>query len=256
MKTRKTVLYFAPTMERNIKLIVEYEGTAYHGWQWQENAPTVQGVLEAAIRKLTGEKLRVTAAGRTDAGVHAWGQVVNFKTHTALPVYKIMMGLNAHLPRDVRVRQADEADLEFSARFSAKQRVYQYYISTENTAIYRNFCWQLFQKFDPELLNPVAESLLGEHDFGAFSRVQVDTAHKRCRVEESRWFRQNGLWVYRVAANRFLHGMVRTIVGTTIDVARGRFTMEEFQEIFNSRKRELAGAAAPAKGLFFQEVIY
>ncbi len=243
-------------MERNIKLILEYEGTAYQGWQYQENATSVQEKLEEAILKLTGERVRVAAAGRTDAGVHARGQVVNFKIQKDLPAHKIEMGLNAHLPRDIAVKSAEVVSPLFNARFQAKKRVYQYYISTRRTALARNFCWQVFHQLDTAILNPLAEMLPGEHDFGAFSRVEVQSNHKMCFVYESHWIQERGQLIYRIAANRFLHGMVRTIVGTMIDVARGKLAPEQFREIFESRNRLAAGPAAPAKGLVLEEVIY
>lgn len=243
-------------MARNIKLILDYEGTAYHGWQFQENALSVQEKLEEAIFKLTGERVRVTAAGRTDAGVHARGQVANFKIQKNLAAHHVEMGLNAHLPRDIAVVSAEEVGADFNARFAAQKRVYQYYISTEKTAMRRNFCWQVFQKIDTGVLQPLAEMLIGEHDFGAFARVEVQSSHKMCTVYESRWFREKNFWIYRVVANRFLHGMVRTLVGTMIDAARGKITVEQFREIFQSGDRLAAGQTAPAKGLVLEEVIY
>ncbi|MEJ2633975.1 MAG: tRNA pseudouridine(38-40) synthase TruA [Calditrichia bacterium] len=242
--------------ERNIRLLVEYDGSAYHGWQSQENALSVQEVLEHAIKKLTQEERRVTAAGRTDAGVHARGQVVNFLISKPLPLNKFPMGLNAHLPGDVVVKKAEEVPLEFNARFDARKRVYQYYMMAERTAIYRNYCWQFFRKMDREMLQPLAEMLVGTHDFGAFSRLEVQSPSKRCQVYESTWREEGNFLIYRIVANRFLHGMVRTIVGTMIDVARGRFTPQQFETIFRSQDRTQAGTAAPARGLFLEEVIY
>jgi len=243
-------------MERNIKLILDYEGTAYRGWQYQDNAVSIQGKLEEAIFKLSGERVRVTAAGRTDAGVHARGQVVNFNIVKNLPIHNIEMGLNAHLPKDIAVKSAEVVGPEFNARFSAKKRVYQYYISTEKTAMGRNFCWQIFQKLDTTVLKPLADMLIGQHDFGAFSRVEVQSNSKVCTVYESFWRSEKKMWIYRIVANRFLHGMVRTIVGTMIDVAKGRFSEAQFREIFLSRDRLQAGQTAPARGLVLEEVIY
>ncbi len=242
--------------ERNIKLLIEYDGTNYHGWQRQDNARSVQQVVEEAIARLTQETVSVVAAGRTDAGVHARGQVANFRTQSRLPLHNIYMGINAYLPRDVVVKRAEEAEPEFHARFSAQKRVYHYYILTERTAIFRHYCWQFFPRFDESVLGTLADMLTGEHDFGAFSRVEVQSDHKRCRVYEARWFRREDFLVFRIVANRFLHGMVRTLVGTMMDVARGRFSVQEFQDIFRSRDRTLAGEAAPAKGLFLEEVVY
>jgi tRNA pseudouridine38-40 synthase len=243
-------------MERNIKIVLDYEGTAYHGWQYQDNAVSIQGKLEKAIFKLTGETIRVTAAGRTDAGVHARGQVVNFQIKKKLPLHNIEMGLNAHLPKDIAVKSAEEVNPDFNARYWAKKRIYQYYISTEKTAMMRNFCWQFFQQIDPSILAPMAEILIGEHDFGAFSRLKIQAEHKICTVYESLWFREKNMWIYRIVANRFLHGMVRTIVGTMIDAARGKFTLEQFRKIFNSKDCQAAGQTAPANGLVLEEVVY
>jgi len=241
---------------RNIRLVIEYDGTNYHGWQRQENARSIQEVVEDAIFELTQERVSLIAAGRTDTGVHARGQVVNFRLKKALPLPNIYMGINAYLPRDIVVKKAEEVPVTFHARFDAKLRVYQYYLMFERTAIYRNYCWQFFQKLDISLLQPMADMLIGEHDFGAFSRLEVQSDHKMCRVEESRWMEEGDFLVYRIAANRFLHGMVRTIVGTMIDVARGRFTMQQFREIFRSGDRTRAGGTAPARGLFLEEVRY
>lgn len=243
-------------MTRNIKLIVEYDGTAYFGWQYQVAMPTVQDVLEKAIRKLTGETVRVTAAGRTDTGVHARGQVVNFPLTRELPEYNIKMGLNAHLPDDVVVKSAEIVSATFNARFDATARVYQYFLMTEISALHRNYCWQVFQPMNTKVFAELAAMLTGDQDFGAFCRVETDTEHKRCIISESFWRQENGFWIYRVTANRFLHGMVRTLVGTMVDVAKGRFSVADFQEICQSCDRTTAGPAAPAKGLVLEEVVY
>lgn len=240
----------------HIKLVLEYDGTRYHGWQRQLNALSVQEVLEEAIAKLTGEQITVTAAGRTDAGVHARGQVVNFTVTKKLSLRSIRMGLNAHLPPDVVVKKAEQVPESFHARFDARQRIYQYFISTEQTAIFRHFCWPFYQRFDAGVLQPLADLVTGEHDFGAFSRLETQTNHKRCVVYESTWFIRNNFLIYRIVANRFLHGMVRTLVGTMMDVARGRFRPEQFGEIFRSRDRTSAGETAPARGLFLEKVLY
>ncbi len=241
---------------RNIKITVEYDGTNYHGWQWQENADTVQGRLMEAIHRLTGETPTLTGAGRTDAGVHARGQVANFSIKKDLPLHKIEMGLNAYLPRDIVVKSAEEVPLTFNARFDARRRVYHYYISPKRTALLRHMTWQFFAFFEEARLHQTAQLILGEHDFGAFSRVEVQSAHKRCIVYESRWFWQNDVLVYRIVANRFLHGMVRTLVGTMMDCARGKITVDDFQQIFHSRDRTQSGPAAPARGLVLESVEY
>ncbi len=243
-------------MERNIKLVIEYDGTNYFGWQRQVGQMSVQEALENAIQKLTQEDVRVTAAGRTDAGVHARGQVVNFRMHKMLPVSRIKMALNAWLPDDIVIKDAEEVDAGFNSRFDAKKRIYQYFILFEKSAVYRNCAWQFYHKADTSLLSPMAEMVLGRHDFGAFCRLNVQANHKMCQVYVSRWFQKEDFLVYRIEANRFLHGMVRTLVGTMMDAARGRFTPEQFGRILASGDRTLGGTTAPARGLFLEEVVY
>ncbi len=240
----------------NIKLVLEYDGTNYHGWQKQKNASTVQETLENAIYKLTQETVRVIAAGRTDTGVHARGQVVNFFIKKKLALEKIKLGLNAYLPADIVVKKVEEVPAEFHARYDAKKRIYQYFIKFGTTAIYRNYCWQFFQKVDRDILSDLASRIVGEHDFSAFCRIKTEVKNKVCRVYESYWREEDGFSIYCIVANRFLHGMVRSLVGTMIDVARGYFTIDQFNEILQSRNRRQAGISAPARGLFLEEVIY
>ncbi|GAB4365655.1 MAG: tRNA pseudouridine(38-40) synthase TruA [Calditrichia bacterium] len=243
-------------MAQNIRLQLEYEGTHYHGWQRQPNAITVQETLENAIKQFTQEQVRVIAAGRTDTGVHARRQIVNFFLEKAVPVSRIPPGINDYLPKDIVVHEAAVVPDDFHARYSAIRRTYHYYILFGKTALYRNFCWQVYYRLDKELLPIMAEKLVGEHDFGAFARFDTGTSHKLCHVYESQWVQEGIFWVYRISANRFLRGMVRSIVGTMIDVARGRFTLEQFQKIFHSRNRIEAGVAAPPCGLFLHSVEY
>jgi tRNA pseudouridine38-40 synthase len=242
--------------ERNIRLLLEYDGTNYHGWQSQENAFTIQDTLELAMEKLFQQRIRVTGAGRTDAGVHAKGQVVNFHLQKDLSLRKIILGLNAHLPNDIVVKKVEVTEPQFHARFDAKQRIYCYYVSLERTAIYRKYCWQVFQNIDVSVLQHLASLLIGEHDFSAFARLEKSTGSKKCVVVESNWKNKNNFLIYRICANRFLHGMVRGIVGTMLDVARGRFTQADFEEIFRSYNRTMAGVSAPPQGLFLEEIIY
>jgi tRNA pseudouridine38-40 synthase len=242
--------------ERNICLLLEYDGTNYHGWQSQDNAITVQDTLELAIEKLFQQRIRVIGAGRTDAGVHAKGQVVNFHLRKDLSLRKIKLGLNSHLPDDIVVKKVEVTEPQFHARFDAKQRIYCYYISLERTAIYRKYCWQVFNDVDVLSLQSLASSLVGEHDFSAFARSEKPLENKKCIVFESEWQNQNNLLIYRICANRFLHGMVRGIVGTMLDVARGRFTQTDFEDIFRAHIRSRAGVSAPAQGLFLEEIKY
>jgi tRNA pseudouridine38-40 synthase len=242
--------------ELNIRLIIEYDGTNYHGWQRQANAITVQETLENAIERMTQEKVTTIAAGRTDTGVHARGQVVNFKLHKKLALAKIRPGINSYLPDDIVVKKADQVPLDFNARFDARKRIYQYFLSLERTAIFRKYSWEYFHKINFEDLQEISALLLGEHDFSAFVKYQAQQEQKVCFVHESFWRKESMFMIYRIEANRFLHGMVRGLVGTMLDVARGRFTLKQFKQIFESKDRTRAGVAAPAHGLFLEEVFY
>ncbi len=241
---------------RNIRYLVEYDGTNYHGWQRQKNAITIQQVMEEAIHKLTQEDVNIIASGRTDSGVHARGQVINFKLNNNLEIEKLFLGTNSYLPDDIRIKNVDEVPERFHSRFDAKKRTYHYYLMLGRTAIYRDFCWQFFQSLDLKKLELLAPIVIGQHDFSAFSKKIEEMENYKCAVYESEWFRDKDFWIYRIVANRFLHGMVRTLVGTMVDVARGRFTVQEFNDIFTSGNRNKAGGAAPAKGLFLEQVMY
>lgn len=245
-------------MSRTLKLTIEYDGSAYHGWQAQTNASSVQVEIEQAIEQFCGEKVRITGSGRTDSGVHALGQVASFQINGDMAASRFLKGLNAFLPRDIRVIEAVEVDAGFNARFSARQRTYEYRLSRRPTAIHRNYCWECFYQLDVATLDLLASVIVGNHDFGAFARVQAQSGghDKRCIVYQSEWVEQHDQLRYHISANRFLHGMVRTLVGTMIDVARGHMTIKAFDTAFRKSDRQLAGPAAPAKGLFLRQVTY
>lgn len=242
--------------ERNVKLVIEYDGTNYHGWQIQKNLDTIQGNLEKAVLSLTGENVKIIGAGRTDSGVHAKGQVANFRISKTLKTIQIVGGLNFYLPDDIVVKSAEFVSSSFHSRYSARKRIYHYHICRERTAIRRYFCWQVYKNFSLKSLNQMAKMLEGNHDFSAFSRLVVNSQHKRSIVFESRWFEREDECVFRIVANRFLHGMVRTIVGTMMDFAYGKHNIENFCDIFYGKNRVKAGSAAPAHGLILEEIIY
>jgi tRNA pseudouridine38-40 synthase len=242
--------------QRNVRLTIEYDGTNYHGWQSQKNAVTIQDTIESALKKLTGDDIRITASGRTDTGVHARGQVANLNLASGLTVNEIEDGLNAYLPDDIVIKEVEIVPTEFHSRFDAKKRIYQYYILPVKTAIFRNYCWQIFYRLDEEFLDEISPVIIGDHDFSAFCKSDESRNSNRCTVLKSSWSKKNDFLVYRIEANRFLHGMVRTIVGTMIDVARARFTTNEFREIFHSKDRNQAGQTAPPQGLFLEAVYY
>ncbi len=240
----------------NIRLLLEYDGTDYVGWQFQTNGRSVQEEIEKAIQQILQSDVRITGAGRTDSGVHARGQVANFLTERHVDLVLFARSVNAVLPHTIRIKEAAEVPGKFNARFDAKIRRYSYYISQEPTAIHRNFCWQVFQKLDFELLQQCAKQIIGEHGFRSFCKVAEDGHHHRCTVYSAAWGKKDGLLVFEISANRFLHGMVRTLVGTMVNIGRGHTAIDEFTAILEAKDRSAAGMAAPAKGLFLEEIFY
>ena len=242
---------------QNIKLTIEYDGTGFVGWQIQPNGPSVQGELEKAIAQITQEHATTVAAGRTDAGVHARGQVVSTRIQKRLDLTAFAKSLNAVMPPQIVVITAEPVPDDFHARYSARARVYQYYLSLRPTAIGRDYSWYVGGfNIDLSLLDECASILIGEHDFQSFCKSNTDVEHFRCIVEEAAWSKNASTLVFRIKANRFLYGMVRALVGTMVEVGRGHRPMSDLKEILEARNRTLAGMSAPAKGLFLEEIIY
>jgi tRNA pseudouridine38-40 synthase len=242
---------------QNIKLTIEYDGTGFVGWQIQPNGPSVQGELEKAIAQITQEHATTVAAGRTDAGVHARGQVVSTRIQKRLDLTAFAKSLNAVMPPQIVVITAEPVPDDFHARYSALARVYQYYLGLRPTAIGRDYSWYVGGfNIDLSLLDECASILIGEHDFESFCKSNTDVEHFRCIVEEAAWSKNASTLVFRIKANRFLYGMVRALVGTMVEVGRGHRPMSDLKEILEARNRTLAGMSAPAKGLFLEEIIY
>jgi tRNA pseudouridine38-40 synthase len=241
----------------NIKLTIEYDGTNFAGWQRQKNGRSVQEEIEHALSRLTQQTVTITGAGRTDAGVHARGQAANFKTESRLAPADYYRALNGMLPADIAVSEAVEVPAEFSARYSAVSRAYTYTIVRGPSALMRRYSWQLSYEFDQELMRRAASIVRSTPDFQAFCKMESDVAHYRCIMEESSWsMASDSMLVYSVRANRFLHGMVRALVGTMVDVGRGFTTIDEFCAIIESKDRRRAGQAAPPQGLCLESVKY
>jgi tRNA pseudouridine38-40 synthase len=242
----------------NIKLIIEYEGTAYGGWQSQRNAPTVQDALLEAIFRVTGERVVLIGSGRTDAGVHALGQVANFKTGAAIPPERYAAALNTLLPEDIRVQSSAAAPDDFHAQFSATGKRYRYTIcnSRPGTALHRRTSWHVAQKLDIEAMERAAAHFLGTHDFSAFQSTGGVERETVKTVTLSRITREGAFIHYDVAAGGFLYNMARIIVGTLAKVGRGKLSPEAIPAIIESGDRGMAGPTAPAKGLCLMEVYY
>lgn len=241
---------------RNIKLMVEYDGTDFVGWQIQAHGRTVQEEIEKALGQILQEKVNVIGAGRTDAGVHARGQVANFRTQSTLSLNAIQGGLQGLLPEDIVIQAADEVDNDFHARFSAKGRIYRYYISKQPTALNRRFCWFVKFRLSTQWMSQCADSIVGTCDLTSFCVAKSDVKHHMCTVNFARWIERDAMLVFEIGANRFLHGMVRALVGTMVDVGRGYFTLGDFTKILEAKDRSAAGMSAPPQGLFLEQIIY
>ncbi len=244
---------------RTLKLTIEYDGTEFAGWQVQPEQRTVQGVLEHAVGDLAGEETRVAGAGRTDAGVHALGQVAHVKTGLALPAAEIGAAVNARLPADVRVTAIEEAADDFHARFSATARAYHYLIGFSESPIWRRNRWFVRYRLDDELMREGLFALAGEHDFSSFCLAGSEPAHLRCLLTELSIEcndHHGGMLVLRIEANRFLRGMVRSIVGTLVEVGRGKTPPGEVPAILEAKDRGRAGPTAPPWGLYLERVSY
>jgi len=249
--------------QRNIKLIVEYAGTAYSGWQVQPGQESIQGRLEAAILKVTGQVVSVLGAGRTDAGVHALGQAANFVIEHTLEPARYKDALNFYLPDDIRVRDACEVSSGFSARRSAIRKRYRYLIGLEKSAIYRHLRWELTRPISVERLKAAAKVIVGEHDFAPFCVVSSRKPDNVCRIDSAGWRKVGNLLVFEIRGNRFLHNMVRALVGAMVNVAdenpdnnKQNLTLERFADIIETAADRRVVFTAPARGLYLVSVHY
>lgn len=243
---------------RNIKIIIEYDGTGYHGWQRQPNGISIQEVLESKLSLITNGRVRLIGSGRTDAGVHAEGQVANFKTETTVECRGLLKGINSLLPMDIAVRDLIDVDDEFHARYSAKSKIYSYkiYNSSVRSPRYRNYSWHVFEMLDLESMQNAASYLLGTKDFSSFCAAGGDAKTYTRTVLDCGIVKEKAVIVFTIEANGFLRYMVRNIVGTLVDVGKGRISPEEFMALIESKDRTNAGITAPPQGLVLREVKY
>ena len=237
-------------------IIIQYDGTGFRGWQLQNNERTVQGEIESALLNLSDSTLtRVHGAGRTDTGVHATGQVAHFDLDTKLDNIELKNALNGNLPKDLRIMNCDNVSEEFHARFSAIKRYYLYRIRMDDFLLDRNYTWTT-EKLDIDKLNEVAKIFIGVHDFTSFSRNNKELEHRRCIIYESLWKEDNEIVNYNIVGNRFLHHMVRYLVGTMIEVARGKFEFEQFKKLIEQPIENANIYKAPPRGLVLTKVDY
>jgi tRNA pseudouridine38-40 synthase len=241
---------------KNYKLIVQYDGTNYSGWQIQKNSKSIQQEITEAIEILLKDKVNLIGSGRTDSGVHAIGQTANFRTNSEVDIYRFKHSLNSILPTDILVSAMDEVDEEFHARFDAQKRTYLYLLTQTRSPFYKNYSYFYPRKINLQKLNLLCNLFLGEKDFTSFSKKNAEIENKNCNIYKAYWRRKGEVILFSIQASRYLHGMVRTIVGTLLN-AQDQVDPETFiQEIFNSQNREEAFESVPAKGLFLYKVEY
>lgn len=234
-----------------------YDGTAYHGWQIQPHSVTVQEELQKALSTLMRKPMEVVGAGRTDTGVHAHKMIAHFDHDEVLDCSQLVYKLNKLLPRDIAVQHVEPVADDMHARFSAKSRTYHYYVHLDKNPFLRSYSWQVYGNPDFELMNRAARVLMEYKDFTSFSKVNTDTKTNDCTITEARWDRVGeDQWRFTVTANRFLRNMVRAIVGTLMEVGRGRMTIDQLRSVIEAKDRCRAGDSVPGNALFLVEVLY
>lgn len=243
---------------RNVRLLIEYEGTHYAGWQWQKNGETIQEALSKAIERVIQEKVEIHGAGRTDAGVHAMGQVANFKMNSIIPAERLLRAVNFYLPPDITVKDVSDVEESFHARYCAKSKVYQYTLFNDwtRTSLNRNFCYVCGFRLDVDKIIAATRCLMGTHDFTSFTTKAL-CEKNRIRTIKKLDIKKDGGYIYfTIEADGFLYNMARTIVGTLIEIGRGKIAVEGMRDILDAKDRKSAGPTAPAKGLCLMEVRY
>ena len=243
---------------RNIKLTIEYDGKDFNGWQKQPTKLNIQGAIEQAIKQITGEDVELNASGRTDAGVHALGQVANFKTNSQIPIEKFAIAINSKLKRSIVIKKAEEVDERFHSRLSCKKKTYRYIInnSPEGTAIYRNLETHIPQKLDLSQMKKAIKYFEGEHDFKAFKASGTSSKSSVRTIYKADIYQENEKIFIEITGNGFLYNMVRIIVGTLVEVGLGKIKPEKIIYIIQQEKRENAGKTFPPNGLYLLKVMY
>lgn len=238
-------------------ITLSFDGIAYHGWQIQPHSVSVQEELQKALSTLLRMPVEVVGAGRTDTGVHARKMVSHFDINAELDCQQLVYKLNKLLPRDIAVQHVEQVSDDMHARFSAKSRTYHYYVHLGKNPFLRSYSWQLYGNPDFELMNKAAVVLMEYMDFTSFSKVNTDTKTNDCTITEAHWDRVGeGQWRFTITANRFLRNMVRAIVGTLMEVGRGRMTIEQLRQVIEAKDRCRAGDSVPGNALFLVDVKY
>ena len=233
-----------------------YNGTHYHGWQYQPNAASVQETMNKAFSVILNTEINLMGAGRTDTGVHAKEMYAHFDLETPFDIPNIIHKLNSFLPKDIVIYNIFPVDDEAHTRFDATKRTYEYHINTFKDAFLQEQSWYFHQKLDLDLMNEAAKSLLNHTDFQSFSKVNTDVNTFDCSIFEAYWKQEDGKLIFTISANRFLRNMVRSIVGTLINIGLHKITLDDFESIIESKNRDKAGFSVPAHGLYLTKIEY
>lgn len=240
----------------NYRMIIQYDGTKYAGWQIQGDQKTIQKEIVKAIKIVLKEDVNLIGSGRTDAGVHALGQVANFRTDKEIDLFKFRFSLNSVLPDDISVISINEVEENFHSRFDAKRRTYIYLISQFKSPFYKNYSYFYPQEIDLAKLQILSRLFIGKKNYSSFCKKSSEVKNRYCEVSNVSWLKHADLIYFKISADRFLHGMVRAIVGTLLNSLKLENPEEYINQVFISEKREAAGEAVPAKGLFLYKVEY
>lgn len=239
--------------------MIKYDGGNFFGWQLQIGRRTIQGVLEEALKSLLKSDVRIPihGSGRTDSGVHSWGQVAHADLDLSFNIINLKKALNSKLPNDCEIISVIKIDKNFHSRFDAKYRFYRYQCNIQDLSslLYRNQCWVL-KSLDITKLNDVAKIIIGKHDFLSFSKFRKEIKNTICIISESKWHKENQFIIYDIKGNRFLHHMVRYLVGSMIAVSEGKISIPEFMNLLNNPRKEVRIFKAPPEGLILKKVLY
>ncbi len=243
---------------RNIKLTIEYDGREFNGWQKQPNKLNIQGNIEKVISDITKEEIEIIGSGRTDAGVHALGQVANFKTNSTIPIEKFAIAINSRLKKSIVIKKAEEVDERFHSRYNCKQKTYRYIINNSETgsAIYRNLEYNIKNHLDVEKMQEASKYFVGEHDFSAFKASGTSSKSSVRTIYSAKVEKEGERIIIELTGNGFLYNMVRIISGTLVEVGLGKIKPEQIPEIIQSKNRQNAGKTLPPYGLYLVEVNY
>jgi tRNA pseudouridine38-40 synthase len=235
---------------------IAYHGKNYAGWQNQANAVTIQSVIENSLSQIFRQEIRIVASGRTDTGVHCLQQFFHCDLEKAFQTDNMLVKLNSFLPRDIVIKGIRKVKPDANARFDAYERSYLYKITRTKNPFLEGLAWHYFRPLDVAAMNRAAALLVGEHDYECFSKVHTDVNHFLCDIKKAGWKEEGELLEFSITANRFLRGMVRSIVGTLIDVGSGKTNLKDLQAIIQSRDRKKAGPNVPPQGLYLTKIRY